>query len=224
MSASAPGSSGAMVMTRSPSSNGASCAGSTPSGARRWRGSWAPLRASAMNGPSRLKPSGAAPSSGASGRHVRTLSAKRASTSSGALTAVGRKDVTPCRSSARAMPSRAALPPIASWPPQPCTWTSTNPGAMNGPSAAAASGSMAAMSPSSMWRRPGATELASTSRPDTLATVRRRVRPAWRGCATAVPGAVGGPVPRPRSRPPAHSGRPGSAIRWPPAALRAGPG
>ncbi len=40
--------------------------------------------------------------------------------------------MTPRRSSARAIPSRAAVSPIAEWPPQPWTWRSTNPGATNG--------------------------------------------------------------------------------------------
>ena len=60
---------------------------------------------------------------------ARTRSAKAASSPSGAVTAVGRNEVTPRRSSRRAIPSSAARSPMASWPPQPWTWTSTNPGA-----------------------------------------------------------------------------------------------
>ena len=52
--------------------------------------------------------------------------------SSGADTPVGRNDVTPWRRRCRAIPSSAARPPIASWPPPPWTWTSTKPGAMYG--------------------------------------------------------------------------------------------
>ena len=84
-----------------------------------WSGFWAPLRAGLMNGPSRLNPSGAAPSSGAAGIQARTRSANVASASSGAVTAVGRNDVTPCRRSARAIPSSAPSGPMASCPPRP---------------------------------------------------------------------------------------------------------
>ena len=56
--------------------------------------------AGARNGPSRLNPSGSAPSAGASGSHARTRSANATSSSSGAVTAVGRNEVTPRRSSA----------------------------------------------------------------------------------------------------------------------------
>ena len=41
------------------------------------------------------------------------------------------------------MPSSAAVSPIASWPPQPWTWTSTKPGVTSGPPAAAGSCSTA---------------------------------------------------------------------------------
>ena len=83
---------------------------------------------------------------------ARTRSAKAASSASGAVTAVGRNEVTPRRSRRRAMPSSAAASPIASWPPQPWTWTSTKPGARYGPSAVrlASSSSTAAIAPSSI--------------------------------------------------------------------------
>ena len=42
----------------------------------------------------------------------------------GEVTAVGRNEVTPLPARARDMPLSAAAPPIALWPPQPCTWTS----------------------------------------------------------------------------------------------------
>ena len=83
----------------------------------------------ARNGPSRLNPSGWAPSAGASGIQARTRSANRGSSSIGIVGAVGRNEVTPRRSSARAIPDRASASPSASWPPQPWTWTSTKPGA-----------------------------------------------------------------------------------------------
>ena len=138
MSASAPGSSGAIVMIRSPSSEASTTAGSMFSGVRSSAGSWAPLRAGAMNGPSRLKPSGSAPSAGAEGIHSRTRAAKRGISCSGSDGAVGRKEVIPCRSRARAIPDRASASPVPSWPPQPWTWTSMRPGARSGPAAHAA--------------------------------------------------------------------------------------
>ncbi len=209
----APGSSGAIVMRRRPSRSGSRASGATSAGVRRWAGSWAPRRPGARNGPSRSKPNGSAPSAGATGRQARTRSAKAARSSSGAETAVGRNDVTPRRSSARAMPSRAAASPMASWPPQPWTWTSTNPGAIRGPrgasrvvTAATSSSSTAAIRPSSTVMRPGTTRSSRTSRPTTVdrasLTGRRR--------------ALGlDPVPRRRTARPGHSGRRGSAIRSP---------
>ena len=168
MRSAAPGSSGAMVSSRRPSTRGSSAARGTSAGTRRWVSSCAPRLAVARNGPSRLNPRGSAPSAGAFGIQPRTPSAKAARSGSGAVTAVGRNEVTPRRSSARAMPSRAARSPIASWPPQPWTWTSTNPGAttgLSGSSVAPSSRSTAAIRPSSIVIRPGATRSSRTRRP-----------------------------------------------------------
>ncbi len=101
-------------MTRSPSSSGAIASDPTSAGVRRSAGSWAPLRAGARNGPSRLNPSGCAPSSGASGIQARTRSANRGSSATARDGAVGRNEVTPWRSSARAIPDSAAASPVAS--------------------------------------------------------------------------------------------------------------
>jgi hypothetical protein len=181
MSSVAPGSSGAIVTSRRPSTSGSSSARSTSDGFRRCLGSWAPRRASARNGPSRSNPSGSAPSSGASGIQARTRSANACKAAIGAVTAVGRKDVTPRRSKARAMPSRPAASPIASWPPQPWTWTSTNPGAKYGRSSPASPSSpwtlIVAMRPSSIVSRPRATRSSRTSRPLTVSAVIARPRP-----------------------------------------------
>ena len=95
MSASAPGRSGAIVISRRPSSSGSMSAGSVSAGSTSIAGSWAPRFASARNGPSRLNPSGAAPSSGATGIQRRTRSVKACSVGSGADTPDGRNEVTP---------------------------------------------------------------------------------------------------------------------------------
>ncbi len=134
MSASAPGSSGAIVMTRRPSSSGAiasapSCVGRPQHrrvvGALARRGEERPLEVE----PQRL----ARRRRARPGSTARTRSANRGSSASGRDGAVGRNEVTPWRSSARAMPDRASASPVASWPPQPWTWTSMKPGATMGP-------------------------------------------------------------------------------------------
>ncbi len=76
MRSGAPASSGAIVSSRSRSMSGSSIAGGASAGTRRWVGSCAPRRPWARNGPSRLNPSGSAPSTGASGSQARTRSAK----------------------------------------------------------------------------------------------------------------------------------------------------
>src|SRR6266511_2657233 len=119
--------SGATVVRRRPSMSGSSSSRGTSAGIARWAGLWAPRRAAARNGPSRLNPSGCAPSSGALGSQPRTRSAKRRRSGSGAVQPVGRNEVTPRRRRARAIPSRAAASAIALWPPQPWTWRSTRP-------------------------------------------------------------------------------------------------
>ena len=218
MSSRAPGSSGAIVIRRRPSRSGSRSRRSTSAGAWRNAGSWAPRRASARNGPSRLNPSGSAPSAGASGSHARTVSAKVARAGSGAVTAVGRNPVTPRRSRWRAIPSSASAPPIASWPPPPCTWTSTNPGAIYGSSSVAgapavrpappstgSTSSTSAIQPSSIAIRPGSIRSSRTRRPRTLATS-RLMAPARRRLDRA---------PRPRRRSRGRSGRRRSAIRSP---------
>ena len=175
ISSSAPDSSGAIVITRSPSRAASMIAGSSSAGVRRRAGSWAPLRAGAMNGPSRLKPSGSAPPVGAWRIHERTRSAKRGISASGSVGAVGRNDVTPCLSSTWAIPVSASASPVASWPPQPWQWTSMNPGATNGPDAASrlpGSGTTCAMNPSSITRCPGTTSSPRTSRPSTSSATR----------------------------------------------------
>ena len=171
-----------------------------------------PRRAGARNGPSRLNPSGSAPSAGAVGHATpgpgrRRRRGRRAAR----VTAVGRNDVTPRRSSARAMPSSAAASPIASWPPQPWTWTSTKPGAMYGPSSATApsSRSTAAIRPSSIVSRPGATRSSRTSRPSIGRGHRARRR------------ADPGPAPRRRTARRARTARRRSATRSPRPAGRA---
>ena len=116
-----PGISGATVMIRIPGRSGSSAAKATSDASMMNAGFCAPFRWGEMNGPSRLKPSGADPSAGADGIHPRTRSANACNVSSDAVTAVGRNEVTPWRRSARAMPSRSPVDPIASWPPHPCT-------------------------------------------------------------------------------------------------------
>src|SRR6478735_11620370 len=168
VSSSEPGSSGAMVMIRSPSSSAEIWSSVNWAGWRSSAGSCAPFRAGARNGPSRLNPSGSAPSPGATGIHSRTPAANWGSSASDSEGDVGRNDVTPWRRSARAIPESASAPPVASWPPQPWTWTSMNPGAYTGPddaTASAASGSTARMNPSSSVSRPGTTSSSSTSLP-----------------------------------------------------------
>ena len=114
-----------MVMSRSPSSSGSrSVLAASPGSEERRQVVGAALR-SGEEWPLEVQ----AQRLGAIGRGVGQPRAdalgEAASAGSGADTAVGRKDVTPRRSSARAIPSRAARSPIASWPPQPWTWTST---------------------------------------------------------------------------------------------------
>ena len=228
MRSEAPGSSGAIVSSRSPSTSASSVGRGTPAGTCRWVASCAPRRAGARNGPSRLNPSGSAPSTGASGRQALTRSAKAVSSSRGAVTAVGRNEVTPRRSSRRAMPSSAARSPIASWPPQPWTWTSTNPGARYGPSSSAsASTTTAAIRPSSIVIRPAATRSSRTSRPRAVLAgpavkVRSSLRHEWPPRSPRPTSRAR----RSRSRPPrarscgpvvaAHRGWARAGGRWPP--------
>ena len=134
MSSSAPGSSGAIVTSRRPSRSGLEVVArdvgrrAQVASGRGRRG--APRRGT---GPSRLKPSGSRAVGWGVRQPVADASAKSARSASGAVTAVGRNDG---HAVARAGggPSRRGPPrsPIASWPPQPWTWTSTKPGARYG--------------------------------------------------------------------------------------------
>ena len=129
MSSVAPGSSGATVISRRPSTSGSSVDCGTFAGCSRWAG----VVGTAPNGREERSLEVEAQRLGAVSRGVRKPPADALGEgdqlSSGAVTAVGRNEVTPRRRSRLAMPSSASGSPIASWPPQPWTWRSTNPGA-----------------------------------------------------------------------------------------------
>ena len=170
MRSSAPGNSGATVTSRRPSR----CASRSASRRRPPARAGAPGRVrpcahAPATAPPGSNPSGSAPSAGATGIQSRTSSTKPYRSSSGADTPVGRNEVTPWRSKWRAIPSRAARPPIASCPPPPCTWTSTKPGARYGLAAPSLADSTprstALIKPSVTVTRPTSTRSSRTSRP-----------------------------------------------------------
>ena len=104
--------------------------------------------------------------------------------------------------------------PCASWPPQPCTWTSMSPGAMNGPAAHAAFPAVGrhVRDPAVLddQRRPGTTSSARTSRPSTTSAHRwpPRARPTWPGCSRRARWAGCCGRPRTRTRRPRAGRRP----------------
>ena len=121
-------------------------------------GFWAPFFSTARNGPSRLNPSGIAPSTRRR-RHPAPDPPGELAEHAEAGRHGGRQE----RGDAVAQ-ERPGHPvevprvgPIASWPPQPWTWTSTKPGAMIGPAASASSSSTSAIRRPRTTSRPGAT-------------------------------------------------------------------
>ena len=138
------GSSGAMVIWRRlPSAASSSSSTSSGTGSFRHSGSWAPLRASARNGPSRCEPS----TSGRRSIAARTLRRFSHITSIGLVISEHTCRVVPCTAwPARAM-SMPSGPSSKDRSHEPCAWMSTYPGVSRRPAASmirvSSAGSMA---------------------------------------------------------------------------------
>ena len=97
-------------------------------GWRRKVGSWAPERSGLMNGPSKWTPSGIAPTypCGGPAASVASIASRR---SSGEVTTVGRKLVTPNLGSLEPTSQIELGSAVKSWPKPPLSWMSISPGA-----------------------------------------------------------------------------------------------
>src|SRR5437867_2658268 len=136
IAASAPGSSGASVIRRGLAASTASTFRAV--GSARWARRWAPRNEGLRNGPSMWAPSTRAPVASAA---APTVAANSAPTSTGSEMIVGRNAVTPVAGSACEMAAIESAPAAASWPANPFTWRSTNPGAISSPGPAVSSSS-----------------------------------------------------------------------------------